>query len=136
REWFEAAQKTDPAQVHFAIETLDGRHIGNSGLFKISHVHGTAESGTLIGDPADRRKGYGTDSVRVRAHYAFSVLGLRMLFSGHFGGNEASARMQEKAGYVVVGTRPKSFWKRGEYRDMVQTMLTRERFYELNPGMK
>lgn len=133
KEWFEKAQRASDSQIHFAIETTEGRHIGNSGLFAISHVHGTALSGSLIGEAADRGKGYGTEAAVVRAWYAFHVLGLRQLYSEYLGGNELSRRMQEKAGYVEWGVKPAAFWKRGQFRDLVETVLTRERFFELHP---
>lgn len=132
KEWFDDAQKSSATAVHFAIETLDGRHIGNSGLFQISARHGTAMSGSLIGSTGDRGKGYGTDAAITRAHYAFHVLGLRMLYSEFLEGNELSKRMQEKAGYEVYGRKPQCFWKRGAYRDMVLTALSKERFYALH----
>ena len=133
KEWFEKAQVATETQIHFAIETLDGRHVGNSGLFRISRAHGTAMSGSLIGEFEDRGKGLGTDATKVRAWYGFHVLGLRQLYSEYFGGNEPAKRMQEKVGYVEWGVRPAAFWKRGAYRDLVETVLTRERFFELHP---
>jgi RimJ/RimL family protein N-acetyltransferase len=133
KEWFEGAERGRPNDIAFAIETLDGRHIGQSGIHQIAHKHGTALTGSFIGDPAERGKGYGTEAAVLRSWYCFHVLGLRLLVSEYIGGNERSRRMQEKAGYVVYGTLPGSFWKRGEYRDKVRTYLTRERFFELHP---
>lgn len=135
KEWFDACQKVSDTAVHFAIETLEGRHIGNTGLFQLSLRHGITMTGSLIGDVGDRGKGLGTDAAIVRAHYAFHVLGLRMMYSEYFVGNTGSERMQAKTGYVEYGRKPKAFWKRGAYRDMVLTVLTRERFYELHTDL-
>ena len=126
REWFEARQKSTYPELALAIETLDGVHIGNTGLHRIDFRHGTALTGSLIGDKENRGKGYGTDAARVRAWYCFHVLGLRMLYSEYFADNELSKRMQEKAGYKQYGVRPQAMWKRGEHRDMVLTYLSRE----------
>jgi RimJ/RimL family protein N-acetyltransferase len=133
REWFERASKQSETDVTFAIETLEGRHIGQSGVHFISYKHGTALTGSFIGDPQERGKGYGTEAAVLRAWFCFHVLGLRILTSEYIGGNERSKRMQEKAGYVEYGRLPSSFWKRGEHRDKVKTYLTRERFFELHP---
>ncbi len=114
--------------VAFAIETLDGRHIGFSGLHEISHVHKTALSGTVLGDKQAWGQGFGTDAARVRAHYAFDVLGLRQVRSAILDGNERSLRMQLKVGYQVVGRYPQRYWKRGAFRDEIITCLTRESF--------
>lgn len=135
-EWFEAVQRGRENEIAFAIETLDGRHIGQSGIHRISHQHGTAITGSFIGEVGERGKGLGTEAAVLRAWYCFHVLGLRILFSEYIGGNARSKRMQEKVGYVECGRKPASFWKRGEYRDKVETMLTRERFYELFPEKK
>ncbi len=135
KEWFDQAQKPSDTAVQFAIETLEGRHIGNSGLFQMNLKHGITMSGSLIGETADRGKGLGTDSAITRAHYAFHVLGLRMMFSEYFVGNTGSERMQMKVGYTECGRKPQAFWKRGAYRDMVSTVLTRERFYELHSDL-
>ncbi|MCH7905602.1 MAG: GNAT family N-acetyltransferase [Armatimonadetes bacterium] len=126
REWFEKAQQPSDSTVHFAIETLDGKHVGQSGIHQINFRHGTALTGSFIGDPDERGKGYGTDAAKVRAWYAFHILGLRMLYSEYFAGNDLSRRMQEKTGYREYGVRPKAIWKQGEYRDLVLTYFSRE----------
>lgn len=132
KEWFESVQRGRDNDIAFAIETLDGRHIGQSGIHQISHKHGTALTGSFIGDPSDRNQGLGTEAAILRAWYCFHVLGLRLLTSEYIDGNARSKRMQEKAGYIEYGRLPKCFWKRGEFRDKVRTYLTRERFFELH----
>lgn len=132
KDWFEGrTSKVGGDDLLFAIETKDGQHIGNSGIHEIDHRSGTAVTGTLIGQIDEWGKGYGTDAARVRARYCFDVLNLRLLKSSYFEGNERSARMQENAGYEVVGRYPKVFWKRGMYRDEILTCLTRERWESL-----
>ena len=80
-------------------------------------------TGTFIGEKAEWGKGYGTDAARVRSHYAFEVLGLRLLLSCVFDGNERSLRMQKAAGYEIYGRLPKRWWKHGAYRDEVLTYI-------------
>lgn len=138
KDWFEEAQRRDPAQgeIIFAIELLDGTHIGQSGIHGIDWRNGFATTGSLIGDLAEQGKGYGTEAAQLRAWYCFHVLGLRLLRSEYLSGNDRSKRMQEKTGYLEVGRIPQRFWKRGEYRDDVVTVLTRERWLELSQGEK
>jgi len=133
KEWFENAQRGSRTDIAFAIETLDGNHIGQTGIHDISYKHGTAFTGSFIGEATERGRGYGTEAAVLRSWYCFHVLGLRLLTSEYIGGNARSQRMQEKVGYVEYGTVPKAFWKRGEHRDKVRTYLTRERFFELHP---
>ncbi len=132
KDWFEARSKgLTNTDLIFAIETLDGEHLGTSGIHDIDFRNGSGMTGSLLGDPTQWGKGYGTDAARTRARYAFDVLGLRLLRSSYIEGNERSARMQEKSGYVEIGRWPKAFWKRGSYRDEILTCLTRERWESL-----
>lgn len=133
RDWFEKVSKSEGTEIGFAIETLDGVHIGNSGIHMINHRHGFGTSGSLIGRVDLWGQGLGTEAAIVRARYAFEVLGLRMLYSSSLEGNVRSARMQAKVGYEVYGTAPKKWWKRGCFRDETLTVLTRDRFLELHP---
>ncbi len=124
-DWFDRMMRGTERDVAFAIETLEGEHIGFTGIHQISWRHGTATTGTMIGRSDLWGKGYGTDAVRVRTRYAFEVLGLRLLLSEVLDGNHASLKMLLKAGYREVGRIPRRYWKRGAYRDAI--LLVRER---------
>ncbi len=136
KNWFDSVTSKNKEEFLFAIELLDGTHIGNSDLHRIDHKHKTAHSGSLIGPKEYRGQGYGTEAAQLRAWYAFTVLGLRILRSGYLGGNELSARMQAKSGYEIAGIIPGEYWKRGAYHDHVMTYLTRERWLSLSGGNK
>jgi len=123
--WFDSVN-TGQSDVHFAIETLDGTHIGFSGIHGIDFRNGTATTGSFIGEKQWWGRGFGTDAANVRSRYCFHVLGLRILYSAYIAGNVASARMQQKAGYREYGIKPRASWKRGEFRDEVLTYLDRE----------
>ncbi|HEX7183585.1 MAG TPA: GNAT family N-acetyltransferase [Thermoanaerobaculia bacterium] len=124
-EHFDRAMRGTPEDVSFAVETLEGEHIGFSGLHKIDRIHGVATSGTILGRRDLWRHGYGTDAARVRNRYAFEVLGLRMLLSEVMADNTGSVRMLQKAGYREVGRIPRRWWKRGAYRDSVILVVER-----------
>ena len=138
KDWFEAMQRKSghDGDLVFAIELLDGTHIGQSGLHGIDWRNGFATTGSFIGMVDQQNKGYGTEAAQLRAWYCFHVLGLRLLRSEYLDGNVRSKRMQEKTGYIEVGRIPQRFWKRGAYRDDVATVLTRERWLELSGGNK
>jgi RimJ/RimL family protein N-acetyltransferase len=130
REWWSVNAKGRETDIIFAIETLDGVHIGQSGIHSISHMHKTATTGSFIGEEAYRGKGYGTDAARVRTRYCFEVLGLRQVYSDYFEGNEASRRMSEKIGAKVWGIKPNAMWKRGRYVSEVMVYTTPDLFAE------
>lgn len=125
--YFDAHADENENEVAWAVETLEGQHVGFSGLHQINHIHKTAISGTVLGEKEIWGRGYGTDAARTRARYAFDVLGLRLIMSAVLEGNERSLRMQAAVGYEVVGRIPKRFWKRGGYRDEIITCLTPDR---------
>jgi RimJ/RimL family protein N-acetyltransferase len=117
---------THPADILFAVETLAGGHVGIAGLHNINYRHGVAKTGTIIGPPEARGKGYGTDATLVRTRYAFEVLGLRMLISEVFVENVASIKMLGRAGYREAARLPRRYWKRGAFRDAVVMIAERE----------
>lgn len=118
-EWFAQASRANGSDVVFAIETLDGEHIGTAGIHAIDWRHGVAKTGTLIG-PAERRgRGFGSEAILLRTRYAFDCLGLRLLLSEVYAENAASLRALAKAGYQQVGRIPRRYWKRGGWRDLV-----------------
>ncbi|MBI1331349.1 MAG: GNAT family N-acetyltransferase [Armatimonadetes bacterium] len=132
QEWMERIGK-DPNNIVWAIELLDGTHIGTSGIHNINLTNGVANTGSFIGVSNLHGQGYGTEASVLRARYGFHVLGLRMLKSTHLGGNHASRRMLEKTGYAEYGRIPGEHWKNGVFHDMVYMLLTKEKFLELHP---
>lgn len=133
-EYFERMMKMPSTDVGFAIELLNGEHVGFSGLHQINWRDGTATTGTFIGVQGHWGKGLGSDAARIRNRYAFDVLGLRYLMSAVLEGNDRSLGMLKRAGYVECGVYPKRIWKRGRYVDETILYLTRDRWIELNPG--
>lgn len=132
REILERLSRGSDDNVVFAIETLEGVHLGSSGIHHIDYKSGTCTTGSFIGDKSYWGKGYGTDAAAVRARYCFEVLNLRMLYTAYLDGNEKSRRMSEKNGYRECGRYPEKYWKRGRYRDEVIMVLDRESWLRVN----
>jgi RimJ/RimL family protein N-acetyltransferase len=127
-EFFDRVMKSDPLQsteVHFAVETLAGEHLGFSGVHRIDWRNGFATTGTVLGRRDLWGQGYGSDAAKLRNRYAFEVLGLRLLISEVMAENVGSLRMLLKAGYREAGRIPGRYWKRGAFRDTV--LLVAER---------
>ncbi len=124
-DWFDSQKEVGEKTISFSIETLEGEHVGFSGLHNVNYRHGYAETGTFIGAKECWGKGLGTDAALVRVRYAFEVLGVRLLLSGYLDGNLRSKRMLEKAGYREYGRVPKQLFKRGAYRDHVLMVCER-----------
>lgn len=77
-----------------------------------------AEIGFWIGKPFWGR-GYCTEAAREILRYCFEDLGLQRVFAGHFAGNEASGRVQEKIGMCNEGVQRWGIARFGELKDRV-----------------
>lgn len=110
---------SDESSVVFAIDTLDGVHIGITGLHHISHFDGTAITGTVIGDKNFWSRGYGTDAKMLLLWYGFTVLNLRRVSSRVAANNVRSIKCQLKCGYAVEGIWRKELYKNGRYHDII-----------------
>jgi len=124
-EFFDRAMRGESGQLTFAVETLEGEHVGFTGFHTVDHRHGVGTTGIIIGRKELWRQGIGADIVRARTRYAFDVLGLRLLLSEVLDGNQASIRMLERVGYREVGRIPRRYFKRGAYRDLLLFALER-----------
>jgi RimJ/RimL family protein N-acetyltransferase len=122
-EYFERAMRETDQEIHFAVETREGEHIGFAGIHRIDWRHGTAVTGIVIGPKEVRGQGWGTDAMRVRTRYAFEVLGLRLLMAEVMAGNARCLKAAQKAGYREVGRIPRRYWKRGAWRDDVVLVI-------------
>jgi RimJ/RimL family protein N-acetyltransferase len=132
QEFFDNAMRPGGDNIHFAIETLEGEHIGFCGFIELDWRHGVARTGTIIGASQFRGRGFGTDAIRTRTRYAFEVLGLRILLTEAMQENTASIRALKKVGYREIGVVPERFWKRGAYRDLLLLALDRRAWDEHN----
>jgi diamine N-acetyltransferase len=115
----------DEHGVDFAVyerAILPGGHprsIGTVGLFDINYRNGRAEFGILIGDAADRGKGYGTETTRLMLDYAFTALGLRNVALTVAEWNIAGQRAYAKAGFKEFGRRRACWPMAGRWWDEV-----------------
>ena len=125
--WFDKMAKQDDKGIGFAVETLEGEHVGFTGFHNIEWRHGVSVVGTIIGPAANWGKGYGHDVIRVRTRYAFEVLGLRLILSEVMAGNDGMLRLLERNGYREAGRAPGRWWKRGSFRDAITLYKERDK---------
>jgi diamine N-acetyltransferase len=115
----------DEDSVDFAVyerAILPGGHprpIGTVALFDINHRNGRAEFGIIIGDAADRGKGYGTEATRLMLDYAFTALGLCNVALTVAAWNIAGQRAYAKAGFREFGRRRACWPMAGRWWDEV-----------------
>ncbi|NLT43555.1 MAG: GNAT family N-acetyltransferase [Anaerolineae bacterium] len=116
--WLEGLSKAGNQEV-FAIETLEGRHIGSVGLHDIHPRYRCAEAGIFIGEREYWNKGYGTDAMRLLLDFGFGQLNLHRIFLHVHAGNQRAIRSYDKCGFVREGLLRQAVYKDGEYQDVI-----------------
>ncbi|HYG57635.1 MAG TPA: GNAT family protein [Symbiobacteriaceae bacterium] len=118
------ARGTDPAE--FAIEALDGTHIGGCTLRGFNHVARSAEFGICIGEKGYRGHGYGTDVSRLMAKIGFEEFNLNRIWLTVYEPNAGGVRAYEKAGFAVEGRLRQYAYLHGQYLDSFLMAILRE----------
>ena len=93
-----------PGSDHFAIETLDGRYIGNCMYYDLDPINKQAELGIVIGDRDYWGHGYGYDSVTRLLEHVFRDTGLERVYLHTLEWNERAQRCFGKCGFNPVKT--------------------------------
>ncbi|MBN1692667.1 MAG: GNAT family N-acetyltransferase [Dehalococcoidales bacterium] len=91
------------ARYPLAIETLEGRHIGNCTCYDIDGKKGEAQVGIMIGDRDYWDKGYGTDALNTLVDYVFNKSSLDRLYLKTLDWNQRAHRCFEKCGFTDCG---------------------------------
>jgi RimJ/RimL family protein N-acetyltransferase len=97
-------QFPSPWSVRFAIETIDGRHIGNCMYYDIDWERRQAELGIMIGDREYWNTGYGTDAVKTMLLHIFTDTRLKRVYLHTLLHNVRAQRAFEKSGFMSMGT--------------------------------
>jgi len=100
-DWYQR-KREDPENVLWAIETLEGRLMGNIELRLAPHAK-RAELGVAIHDKTQWNQGYGTDAVCLVLGYAFDELHLNRIELTTDEKNLRAIRVYEKLGFQREG---------------------------------
>ena len=87
----------------FAIETLDGHHIGNCVYYNINESKDEAELGIMIGNCDYWGKGYGSDSVATLANHIFLQTNLKRIYLKTLDWNRRAQKCFQKCGFTPYG---------------------------------
>ena len=102
-------------QVRFMIDLSNNidpaKTIGTIDLFDFDPYHNRAGIGILIGDNAERGKGFANDTLQTLIRYAFDVLKLHQLYCNISTENQQSLSLFKNNGFVIVGE--KKDWVKG-----------------------
>ncbi|MBI2287768.1 MAG: GNAT family N-acetyltransferase [Chloroflexi bacterium] len=95
----------------FAVDTLDGKHIGNCSYYNINETKGEAELGIMIGDRNYWDKGYGTDTVTTMVDYIFRQTKLSRIYLKTLQTNDRAQKCFQKCGFIPSDHLVKSRFK-------------------------
>jgi RimJ/RimL family protein N-acetyltransferase len=118
-------QFPSPWSVRFAVETLDGFHIGNCMYYDIDTERAQAELGIMIGNRNYWNSGYGTDAVKTLLRYIFTRTRLERVYLHTLSNNSRAQRAFEKAGFRADGQVRKDGY------DFQHMEITRQEWREL-----
>jgi len=93
----------DHYRFPLAIETLEGKHIGNCTCYDIDEKKGEAQIGIMIGDRDYWDKGYGTDAVNTLVDHVFDVTRLNRLYLKTLDWNKRAQQCFAKCGFTPCG---------------------------------
>ncbi|MCH7745145.1 MAG: GNAT family N-acetyltransferase [Chloroflexi bacterium] len=91
-----------PRSKRLAIDTLDGKHIGNCMYYDIDLRQGEAELGIMIGDREYWGKGYGTDSVNSLLDHIFTTTPITRVYLHTLEWNNRARNSFAKSGFREV----------------------------------
>ena len=117
--------RSDDAK-YFAIETLDGKLVGDCGLRFIDWKSRKAEFFITIGEKQFWDKGLGSDALRIVIRLAFDKMNLNRLWLTVLVDNPRAVRCYEKCGFVREGLLRQESYVDGKYRDVLLMALLRE----------
>jgi RimJ/RimL family protein N-acetyltransferase len=86
-----------------AIETLDGKHIGNCTCYDIDEKRGEAQLGIMIGNRDYWDKGYGTDALITMVDHVFRTTSLHRLYLKTLDWNFRAQKCFARCGFSTCG---------------------------------
>jgi RimJ/RimL family protein N-acetyltransferase len=116
----------DVSRVVFAIRAHgDLRLMGYVQLINIQAASRSAELGIMIGDPADRGKGFGLEAVRMAVGFGWRDLNLQRISLAVFGENPCATHVYAKAWFEHEGVLRRACYVNGAFRDITLMAILR-----------
>jgi len=88
----------------FAIDTLEGKHIGNCMYYDVDDERAEAELGIMIGERDYWNQGYGSDAVITLVNHIFSEIRIARIYLHTLDFNLRAQRCFQKCGFIPCGS--------------------------------
>lgn len=108
------------------ITLFDGRPVGCVAFLDFDERQRKAELRKLVGEPAERGKGYGKEASALWIRYGLTTLGLMKIYLNTLETNIRNVRLNEELGFRVEGILRNEVCIDGEYRDVLRMGLWRD----------
>ncbi len=125
RSYHETFDFPSPWTQRFAVDTLDGKHIGNCMCYDINLAYGEAEVGIMIGDRAYWDKGYGSHTMVGLIDHMFTSTSLLRLYLHTLEWNLRAQRSFTKCGFTQI----RSVRRYGQ--EFIRMEISRDRWLEI-----
>jgi RimJ/RimL family protein N-acetyltransferase len=102
-DYTDSIHRPGPTRYPLAIETLDGKHIGNCTCYDIDDDRNQAQLGIMIGDRDYWDKGYGTDTVKTLVDYIFRNTRLERVYLKTLDWNLRAQKCFQNCGFTMCG---------------------------------
>lgn len=130
-EKIEKKVEEDKNLFYFTIRTRpDERLLGFARLYHITWSHGTGMIQLGVGDPQDRRKGYGRQALSLLLRYAFDELNLYRLTALVPEYNTGALQFFEKVGFIVEARRREALNRDGRRWDLLHLGLLQDEWLQ------
>jgi RimJ/RimL family protein N-acetyltransferase len=126
-----ASKPISYGDVHLAIETKEGVHIGGISFHYAAPENRKARLGVTIGDKAYWSRGYGTDAMLTFLRFGFDEMNLNRIDLTVDAENARAIACYRKCGFVEEGRQRQARYQRGAYSDQLIMGILREEFYRL-----
>jgi RimJ/RimL family protein N-acetyltransferase len=104
REYVDILRTPHPNRVTFAVDTHEGKHIGNCVYYNIDDVKHETEIGVMIGNRDYWNKGYGADIISTLIDHIFKQLMFKRVYLKTLEMNLRAQKCFKKCGMVPYGS--------------------------------
>lgn len=109
----------EAGQLRLMICLKDGTCLGTLDFFEHHPAHKRAGIGILIGEKAERQKGYAKEALRAGIGFAFEQLGLHQLYCDITADNLQSQALFAACGFACIGKKKDWIWKADRFVDVL-----------------
>lgn len=131
--WYGQMDKSDN-EIPFSIFTRDDDRL--IGMMVINNIFWQARHCSFfigIGDPADRGRGYGVDSLRVLLRYCFQEMNMQAVRLEVIGYNDQARHAYERVGFKHDGVLRSFVFRDGVYYDIDCMSILRDEWTDVLP---